>query len=381
MNILVVATWFPTAEQPIGGIFIAKQAEALAAHHDVSVVASTSTAEANTPLPSLDAKVPYDIFRERVPSGTGYLKRYCQSVYSVAKKTRPDVIHAHVTNPGGLAAVVVGWLTRTPVVITEHFGPFSACMRTVRDRMKMGFALRNAHAVIAVSNALKTAIRSHGIRRGIDVVPNVVDTDVFHPDGSQTTHDASHRVLFAGRLGDEQKNLPSLLRAIASLRRHDDYRLTVIGDGIHRARYRDMASSLGLGDCCDFIAHVSQTELNRQFQHHDVLVLPSLGETFGCVLAEAIAAGCPVVATDCGGPRDIVTPETGRLVPVNDDAELGEAIHHVCSNRANFDPQRLSTFAQHRFGPDAVVDRLEEIYHRVLGRAGGLPFSFGQQAK
>lgn len=365
MRILIVASWYPTAECSIGGIFIAQQARALAECHDVTVLAPVVTASPAEPNANQDDAGAWNVVRPAITPGRGFLSRYCRVIRDASKKFRPDVIHAHVTIPAGVAAVPAGWFTRVPVVITEHLGPFSSCMRTVRNRIKVRFALRNAAAVIAVSNALKAAIQSYGIRRPIDVVPNVVDTSVFRCDITPAPNDGPCRVLFVGRLSDEQKNLPSLLRAIASLRMRGDYRLTVVGDGTFLDRYRKLAATLEIAGVCQFIPYVTPVGLNRLLQEHSLLALPSLGETFGCVLAEAIAAGRPVVATDCGGPRDIVTESTGVLVPIDDDARLAEAIAYIRGHLADYPPQRLSADGRERFGEAAIRTRLESIYRRV----------------
>jgi len=80
---------------------------------------------------------------------------------------------------------------------------------------------------------------------------------------------------------------------------------------------------------------------------------------------EALASGKPVVVTRCGGPEDFVTDETGMLVPVDDDQALADAIGKVCGNLGKYSPARISQFAAKRFGFDAVVSQLTEVYETV----------------
>jgi glycosyltransferase involved in cell wall biosynthesis len=95
-----------------------------------------------------------------------------------------------------------------------------------------------------------------------------------------------------------------------------------------------------------------------------LLVVPSRRETFSLVTAEALASGLPVVATRCGGPEEIVTPDTGELANVDDAASLAIAIEKGLARK--FDAQALRRYAVSRFGVDAAAERIRKLYERVL---------------
>ena len=101
--------------------------------------------------------------------------------------------------------------------------------------------------------------------------------------------------------------------------------------------------------------------------HFDVLVVPSRQEPFGTVLAEAMAAGTPVVATRVGGLSEVVSDgETGRLVEPGRPDELAAAVLEVLARR-----DEMGAAARERakrFGADAYADRVEAILRRVSGR-------------
>ena len=97
-----------------------------------------------------------------------------------------------------------------------------------------------------------------------------------------------------------------------------------------------------------------------------VVVLPSRAESFGAVLVEALACGTPVVATRCGGPEDIVTPEVGELVPVGDPDALATALGDALRESGRRDPARLRAYALEHFGWDSIVDRIHEIYRQAV---------------
>ena len=86
------------------------------------------------------------------------------------------------------------------------------------------------------------------------------------------------------------------------------------------------------------------------------------------VVAEALAAGVPVLATRCGGPEEIVTDEVGRLVRAEDVDALAGGLAWMLDHAAAFPPDRLRAYAERHFGFEAVSRRLLEVYEAV--RAG-----------
>src|SRR5262249_27551186 len=123
-----------------------------------------------------------------------------------------------------------------------------------------------------------------------------------------------------------QKGQDLLLRAFARV--HDDVkasRLLLVGDGAQRARYEEMSERLGLTGSVRFLG--VRKDVPDLLRASDVLALPSRHEGFGLVLAEALACGVPVVATNAGPMPEIVRDgQTGRLFAEEDVAALGAAL-------------------------------------------------------
>jgi glycosyltransferase involved in cell wall biosynthesis len=95
-----------------------------------------------------------------------------------------------------------------------------------------------------------------------------------------------------------------------------------------------------------------------------IFALASVRETFGVVLAEAMAAGLPIVATDAGGPGDIVTPMTGLLVPPMNVNAFALALRQVRLEIDRYDRKAISAHASSQYGRGALVDRLVAMYSR-----------------
>jgi glycosyltransferase involved in cell wall biosynthesis len=118
------------------------------------------------------------------------------------------------------------------------------------------------------------------------------------------------RLLFAGRLVAWK----GLHLALAALARHGRGTLTVVGDGPMAEPWRRLAARLGVGDRVMWAGSRSRAELFGRYAEHDALLFPSLHDSGGMVVLEALAAGLPVVCLDLGGPGAIVSGTCGRVV-------------------------------------------------------------------
>jgi glycosyltransferase involved in cell wall biosynthesis len=171
-----------------------------------------------------------------------------------------------------------------------------------------------------------------------------------------------------------------LLEAFALLRRRGvEVRLALAGDPYYRAyereaqRLRELAETLGVAEFIDMLGGQPPADVARLMAESAVVVLPSRRESFGAVLIEALACGTPVVATRCGGPEEIVTPDVGKLVPTEDPPALAAALLDVLEHAEAYDPQALRRYALTRFGPATVGQQIATRYDAAF--SSGARFS------
>lgn len=239
-------------------------------------------------------------------------------------RERIDAIHAHWLIPQGIVAVAGRWLCRRKpaVLCTAHGsdlhglrgGLFSLAKRRVMER---------ADAVTVVSAAMQEyAVGFGGEPDKISVLSMGVDaTGLFVPDNKVAR--GGDELLYVGRLTG-QKGVESLIRALPEIvRRRPGVVLTVVGTGPQEQELRALSRKHGLEHRVKFLGAIENSRLPELYRRASVLVLPSLGEGFGLVCAEALSCECPVVASDLPGVREIVQDEeNGLLFPPGDSGKL-----------------------------------------------------------
>ncbi|MFN8525372.1 MAG: glycosyltransferase family 4 protein [Chloroflexota bacterium] len=174
-----------------------------------------------------------------------------------------------------------------------------------------------------------------------------------------------HLLLFMGRLV-LQKDLPTLLRAMAAIRvARDDVRLVVAGDGPERASAEALAAGLGIADRVTFVGTVVYPDVPRYYAACDVVLASTVYEGNSRVLAEAGAAGRPVITNDVSGAADTVTEdETGFILPVGDAEGMARRALELLDDqgRAIAMGARASEHVRQLYGAESLLPRFAEFW-------------------
>jgi phosphatidylinositol alpha-mannosyltransferase len=239
-----------------------------------------------------------------------------------------DVVHLH--EPMLWLPLLVSRTGEARLIATFHaagnLGEIGEIARNVVGRLREEF-----DATIAVSAAARAFANSYGLEPD-QVIPNGVDVSVFgaHRDRTGPT------VLFFSRL-DERKGLETLMRAMPAVAHSaPGVRLVVAGnfsvDEPRAQHFSGLARELALD--CDFVPSPTDAEKVRLFESATLLCAPAYGqESFGIVLAEALAAGLPIVASDLWGFREVLDDgQLALLVQPRNELALADAISQMLSD-------------------------------------------------
>lgn len=183
---------------------------------------------------------------------------------------------------------------------------------------------RRAARILVASRATLGSV-AHRYRRNCrPMLENGVDLERFLPTPwpAPPSADRPLRVLFTGRLVPV-KGLDMLLNAVARVHETGQpVQLEVVGDGPLRSEWSALSDRLGLGDAVTFHGALPQEAVARHMAECHVLCLPSVRESGGAVLLEAMASARPVIALDFGGPGEIADAKVGALLPMTDPAQV-----------------------------------------------------------
>jgi len=239
---------------------------------------------------------------------------------------RPDVLNVQCFGPNGAYALLLHHRTRVPLVVSSH-GETLADAHLFDDSLILSRALsaslRRAALVTGCSNVVLEDLRSRFGARDGQVIPNGVDLDEAGrvAMGREGVPPASvPTVLAVGRIVPV-KGFDLLIEAFAQVPTTVPARLVVVGDGPEVRVLEELVVTHGLADRVLLAGHLDRPALLASMDSADLVVVPSRFEAFGIVILEAWRAGRPVVATNRGGPAEIVTDGVDGLLVDPEDVE------------------------------------------------------------
>ena len=288
----------------------------------------------------------------------------------IGKHGMPDLIHAHNALCAGLLASRIKEKFNVPYIITEHSTAYARGLVSDCQAPYVREAFSNADKRLFVSSDLgKTLERFLGNDTSPwHCVPNILDNAfVKNPpiEGSDGDSREPFRFLTVGSLSP-RKGHGDLLSAFAlKFREENAVQLRIGGEGLLQEQLERQAMELGIDNQLRFLGPLDREQVRFEMKTCHAFVLPSHYETFGVVLIEALSLGKPVISTRCGGPEEIVTPKNGVLVSTKDIVGLGEAMEAMRTNINRYDNVWIQEDCVSRFGENAVVGMLSNIYSEV----------------
>lgn len=384
LKVLFLPRWYPSRNDPMTGLFIQRQAEALTKHCDVAVI----YIQAENDCPNkfeVDFAVENEVRVLRVyyrepDRGLCYLRylqkyyRYFRATFRALKSIRqfnPDILHAHILTRMGMVAFKLSRSWKKPFLISEHWSRYFPEQNTYKGIIRKWmtrFVVGKADAIVAVSEVLKKSMINRKLYNPrYYIIPNVVDTGIFIPSPGKEKK-SRKRIIHVSCFEDKSKNLTGFLRAVKSLSsRRNDFECLVVGDGPDYDEIVQYSKSLGIQDSLLVFAGMkTDGDLVEAYQSSDFLVLSSNYETFGTVLIEGLSCGLPVVATRVGIVPEIITAENGLIVPPGDEDAMEDAINQMIDRIDCYDLQKIRSTVIDRFSKETVADALYNLYREIV---------------
>ena len=380
---LWLASWYPNRLFPFNGDFIKRHAEALSLYHDVHVihvvrdvkglVTKNILVEEST-NGRLAETIVYYYQSSRLPffsslfSAIRYRRVFRKAITDfLNKEGQPRLVHVHTGMNAGLMAWWLKNTKRLPYVLTEHWTGFlEESVEKFEDLpsiVRMGWinTIRNAESISLVSAHLQTAFKKKFDHPDTIVIPNVVDTTIFHP----TTEAKPSCFLHISGL-DRRKNPLGILAAFKKIvPGHPGLKLKIIGSP-GTPDVLEYVKENGLKESVSFHAEMAQTDLAKALHDSIALILYSNAETFGCVIIEANASGVPVIVSDIPVFHETVQEGiNGYFAHANDPGALAQRMLDMISNRNNFNKEKIASLTRSRYSYNVIGKQISDWYDRV----------------
>jgi glycosyltransferase involved in cell wall biosynthesis len=384
LKILFLPRWYPNRYDPMPGLFVKRQAEAVSLFCDVAVLYVHK--DANCPNKYevdfaeeeqlIVVRVYYKVASRKIPVVGSLLQlfRFFKAYrlgFEILNTFQPDLIHVHVLTRVGFIALLKKIVNKIPFVVSEHWSRYFVENGTYKGFWRKQITrciVRNSLAVIAVSGKLKEAMLNYRLKnQKYFIVPNVVDMDRFTL--AEKEHSGSKKqIIHVSCFEDKSKNITGFLRVIKNVsQKRSDFEVKLVGDGPDFTTCTEVAKELGLEhSMVTFTGQKSVTDLAELMANADFLVLSSNYETFGTVVIESLACGTPVVATNVGIVPEVINESNGIIVPPGNIAALEEAIISMLTKSDSFDQATIRKAVSKEYNHETIGMKLFEIYSEIL---------------
>ena len=386
-HILTLATLYPNALQPSFGIFVEKQTAALAKRDDFTVTVINPIAMPPWPLSELDAykwrkAVPkhanwrgVKIYRPRFTIAPGIGGRFnpafiARAVLPLARelheKTPFDAIDAEFFYPDGPAAMRLAEKLGIPFSVKARGADIHYWGRKRSCSTQIFKAVKKADGLLAVSQALKTDMTAMGMDANkIRVHYTGLDQQRFQPRDrakAKAKFGVTGPLLVSVGALIPRKNQALVIEALTEL---PSATLILAGEGPQEANYRALASKMGVADRTQFAGNVPNNELPDLLAAADIMVLVSKSEGLANAWVEALACGTPIVISEAGGARELLSDSVaGRIVGENAH-EIADAARDIL---ADAPAQKDVRAIVKDFSWQNNSDALAEHFYGILNR-------------
>ena len=357
----------------MSGVFVRREVEALAAVHEVTVL----HLDWQRGAPLADASAAGAHAYRHVPLNRSRPRSYVLARRLVRElSTRADVVHTHALTgllpwsagrPGGSRPV---W------VHSEHWSGITAPDTLARGERAalslLGPRLRGADAVIAESSRLAEGVARYR-RTAIDIVPCIVR----RVEPRELPDPRSPRLIGIGGLIPRKGPVLAVQALAVLVDRGVDARLTWVGEGAQRDDVLAEASRRGVSDRVRLTGALDDTGVERELAASTMFILPTQGDNFCIVTAEALSSGRPIVSGAATGAVDYSDPSVSRFVSTQTGTAYADAVQDLQKGTRGLTAADIAATVEGRFTAESVSAHLTEIYGRLLaerrdGRSPGI---------
>lgn len=300
--------------------------------------------------------------------------RHVESIY---QEVKADLVHVQGLFATGFLGRRLARAHHLPHVLTYHThleayahyaGPLAFIIKPVLRMWTRWFA-NGFDVVITPSPSMAKILKKYGVKTDVVALPTGIDMKLYAPAEKvslrkQLEFDPDTiYILFVGRLASE-KNVTQVLADFGRLHvRQPHIQLLLAGDGPDRRAYEAIVKARGLSQYVTFLGSVPHLELINYFVACDIFAFPSLTDTEGIVLIEAMASGTPSVVYDALGPGDIITHGENGLKAKPGTDQFFQHLFSLVEDAPLREKLSLGALREVRkYSIEKTTDQLEQVY-------------------
>ncbi len=281
--------------------------------------------------------------------------RYMVRLHRLMRQLRPDVLHYHLHRN----RLLFHYPARHIITVHGMPGP-----RSVLTHL----ALKLADKVVGISTAVCQSLKNQYRLHHTTMIHNGIHTEQLSP--------ARHihyplKLVNVARLDLADKAQDILIRAIHLLRLREHplhCQLDLLGDGAGRPVLEKLVQRLGLQQEVHFLGQLPRQEIYRRLSGYDIMVHPSRSEGFGLAVAEGMAAGLPVLVSDCPALAEVIRQgELGALFTTDSPESCADAIEYMARHpkETRLKAADAREYAVEHYSVQAMADAYERLYLSV----------------
>lgn len=375
MNLLIIPSWYPEGHNQ-NGIFFREQAEDLVSC-GIKVIICSVSLSGKYPLSfTLHESVEngVSVFRAKKKNLTPFWEAGLQwqkiplmeAVLSeiITKHGTPDIVHMESSR----IVVPVSHLCRKhhlPWTFSEHFSSILLSSPGSYYDHVFKKATQQASHAFYISSVVKKRMDQYAMPSShFSYVPNSIRFSAYRPKKLGNSHNFVFKAL--GSLV-QIKRFDLLLYAMSEVtKKEPNIHLDIGGEGPERPRLQALIRKLKLEKKVTLCGRIERNDVPLFLSEASAFLCSSHFETFSVVTLEALAAGLPIIATDCGGPADLVLPSNGLLVPKDSVRALATAMLKMIHDINQYDAQTIHDEAKARFDSSLIAYRKLRIWKSLL---------------
>lgn len=282
---------------------------------------------------------------------------------------KPDIIHAHNALFGGILAFQIQKKYSLPYIITEHSSRWALqeISSPLLKRMAKDAYLNSKYAFAVSSDFSKKLNEGFHINK-FTVLPNVIDPFLEYKKIELSNRVNGKFIFFHAGHFKPVKDQVTLLKAFKIIveKKSVPVELRIAGKGDLEIELKELSSTLGIEEHVNFLGFLDRDGLDREMRKCNCFVMSSLYETFCVVLIEAMLYGKPVIATNSGGPADIVNSECGLLVENRNPELLADAMLKILDSYKEFTPEDIRKYVINKFGTSSFLQSVVNSYKKAI---------------